>query len=70
VLYQPADPFGVLNVRLSAGHVLEVSGVEKPQLEVVFEHVVDRLPVDARPEGVCMIHRDCITVGDGGGMFE
>src|SRR5215203_2444787 len=46
VLYQLADPLSVLDVGLPAGNVLEVPGVEKPQLEVVFEHVVDGLPVD------------------------
>jgi hypothetical protein len=57
MLHQLADPFGILHVRLSARHVLEMPGVKKPQLEVIFEHVVDRLPVDA-----CGLHahqRNC-----------
>jgi hypothetical protein len=33
------------------GRSLEVAGVEKPQPEIVFEHTVDRLPVDA-----CSLH--------------
>jgi hypothetical protein len=38
---------------LRAGHVLDVLSVDQQQLEVVLEHVVDRLPVDARG-----LHRD------------
>src|SRR5215207_7637825 len=51
MLHQPADPFGIFHVRLSAGHVLEVPGVQKPALEVIFEQVVDGLPVDS-----CSLH--------------
>jgi hypothetical protein len=56
VLEQLAKPLGVLDVGLAAGHVLHVLGVHEPELEVVFEQVVDRLPVDAGG-----LHRD---VGD------
>src|SRR5215207_3357358 len=45
VLHKLADPLGVLDVGLPTGDVLEVPGVEKPQLEVVLQHVVDGLPV-------------------------
>ena len=41
MLDELADPLGVLNVGLPAGDVLEVLGVKKPALEVVFEQVVD-----------------------------
>jgi hypothetical protein len=46
VLHKLADPLGILYVGLPTGDVLEVPGVEKPQLEVVLQQVVDRLPVD------------------------
>src|SRR5829696_7103642 len=46
VLHELADPLGVLDVSLPARDVLEVPGIEKPQHEVVFQHVVDGLPVD------------------------
>jgi hypothetical protein len=36
VLHKLADPLSVLDVGLPAGDVLEVPGVKKPQLEVVF----------------------------------
>jgi len=45
VLEQLAKPLGVLDIGLSTGHVLHVLGVDQPKLEVVFEQVVDRLPV-------------------------
>src|SRR5215218_3812392 len=47
VLEQLAEPLGVLDVGLAAGHVLDVLGVDEPELEVVLEQVVDGLPVDA-----------------------
>jgi hypothetical protein len=56
VLEQPAEPLGVLDVGLAARHILDVLGVDEPELEVVLEQVVDRLPVDAGG-----LHRD---VGD------
>src|SRR5215212_1541456 len=46
VLHELANPLGVLDVGLPAWDVLEVAGIEKPQLEVVLQHVVDGLPVD------------------------
>ena len=33
-------------VGLAAGHVVQVLGVDQPHLELVFEQVVDRFPVD------------------------
>ena len=51
MLNQLADPRRVLNIGFPTWDVLEVAGVEKPQLEIVFEHVVDGLPVDA-----CSLH--------------
>ena len=51
VLNQLADPLGVFDVGLPAGDVLEVPSVEKPQLEVVLQQVIDWLPVDA-----CSLH--------------
>jgi hypothetical protein len=56
VLEQLAEPLGVPDVGLATGHVLDVLGVDEPELEVVLEQVVDRLPVDAG-----RLHRD---VGD------
>ena len=53
VLEQLAEPLGIQQVSLSAGHVLDVLGVHEQQLEVVLEQVVDRLPVDAG-----RLHRD------------
>ena len=53
MLEQLAQPLGVCDVGLAAGHVLDVRGVDQEQLEVVLEQVVDRLPVDARG-----LHRD------------
>jgi hypothetical protein len=47
VLDQLAAPLGVLDVALAAGHVTQVTGVVEPALELVFEQVVDRAPVDA-----------------------
>ncbi len=46
MLYQLADPLGVLYVGLPTGDVLEVPGVKKPQLKVVLQQIVDGLPVD------------------------
>jgi hypothetical protein len=53
VLKQLAEPLGVLDVGLAAGHVLDVLGVNEPELEVVLEQVIDRPPLDAR-----RLHRD------------
>ncbi len=51
MLNKLADPFGILDVCLPAGDVLEVLGIKKPQLEVIFEQVVDGLPIDP-----CCLH--------------
>jgi hypothetical protein len=48
VLEQLTEPLGVLHVGLAARHILDVLSVDQPELEVVLEQVVDRLPVDAR----------------------
>jgi hypothetical protein len=45
VLDQLADPHRIGHIRLAAGHVLEVLGVQQPALELILEQVVDRLPV-------------------------
>jgi hypothetical protein len=50
VLYELADPLGILYVGLLTRNVLHMPGVQQPALEVLFEHVVDRLPV--RPRGL------------------
>src|SRR3954453_9471714 len=46
-LPQLTQPLRVGDVGLAAGHVLDVPRVAQRQLEVVLEHVPDRLPVDA-----------------------
>ena len=46
-LHQLAQPLRVADVGLAARHVLDVAGVAQRQLEVVLEHVPDRLPIDA-----------------------
>jgi hypothetical protein len=47
VLEQLAEPLGGLHVGPAAGHVLDVLGVHEPELEVVLEQVLDRLPIAA-----------------------
>ena len=51
--HQLAEPLRVRDVGLAAGHVLDVARVAERQLEVVFEQLPDRLPVDAGG-----LHRD------------
>ncbi len=45
---QLGDPLRVADIRLVAGHRLEVGGIGEQQLEAVLEQVPDRLPVAAR----------------------
>ena len=46
---QVSDPLGVLDVGLATGHCLDVLSVDHQQLRSeALQHVVDRLPVDAR----------------------
>jgi len=47
VAHQLRDPLRILHVGLAAGHVLDVMGVADDQVDVAFQHGVDRLPVDA-----------------------
>jgi hypothetical protein len=44
VLEQLAEPLGVLDVGLSAGHIVDVLGIHQQQVEIVLHQVVDRLP--------------------------
>ncbi len=53
VLDQLTDPGRVDHVRLAAGDVAQVAGVQEPALEVRLERVEDRAPVDA-----CRLHAD------------
>ena len=48
MLQQLGQPFAVSDIRLPAGDVLDVLRIDQQQLEVAFQQVVDRLPVDAR----------------------
>jgi len=45
---QVGNPLAVLHVGLATGHVLDVVRIADDDLEVVLEHSMDRLPVDAR----------------------
>ena len=47
VLGQLADPLGVAHVGLAPRHVAHVAGVQEPAIELLFEQVQDRLPIDA-----------------------
>src|SRR5262249_3429182 len=47
VAQQVCDPFGIFDIGLATGDSLDVARVGDDQLEVTFENVVDRLPVDA-----------------------
>jgi hypothetical protein len=46
VLGQLADPLGVADVGLATRHVAHVAGVQEPAVELSFENVEDRLPID------------------------
>ena len=44
---QIADPVAILPVGLAAWHVLDVTSVAHHHLEIVLQHRIDRLPIDA-----------------------
>lgn len=44
---QVGDPRRIVHVTLASRHVADVHRVGQDQGEVLFEHVPDRLPVDA-----------------------
>jgi hypothetical protein len=47
------DPLAIEDVRLAAGDVLDVAGVDEKDLEAaLFEDIIDRDPVDA---GTCPV---------------
>jgi hypothetical protein len=48
VLQQFGQPGGVLDVGLAAGDLLDVVGIDQEDLQVAFQQVEDRLPVDPR----------------------
>jgi hypothetical protein len=45
VLDQLADPLGIGDVGLAAGHVAQVAGIQQPARQRVLQHVVDAPPV-------------------------
>jgi len=48
VLVELLQPLGIVHIRLSAGHVLDVAGVDEQHLEPAgFENLKDRNPVHA-----------------------
>jgi hypothetical protein len=47
VAQQVRDPLGIFDIGLATRHGLDVTRIGDDQLEVTFEDVVDRLPVDA-----------------------
>jgi hypothetical protein len=47
VAQQVCDPLGIFDIGLATRHGLDVTRIGDDQLEVTFEDVVDRLPVDA-----------------------
>src|ERR1700741_5372980 len=57
VLQKLRDPLTVLRVRLAPGNCLDVLGVCQNDLEVTFENVPYRLPINA-----CGFHRHVLDV--------
>jgi hypothetical protein len=47
VAQQVCDPLGVFDIGLATRHSLDVARIGDGQLEVTFENVIDRLPIDA-----------------------
>jgi hypothetical protein len=47
MLEQVGDPLGILDIRLAPRHGLDVRGSDDQHLKLVFEDVVDGLPIDA-----------------------
>src|SRR5215467_11079402 len=47
VAQQVCDPLGIFDIGLATRHSLDVTRIGDDQLEVTFEDVVDRLPVNA-----------------------
>jgi hypothetical protein len=45
---EPRQPLGVCDVRLAPGNILDMTGVDQDDLEMLFKHVVDWTPVNAR----------------------
>src|SRR5215471_3246040 len=57
VAQQVCDPLGIFDIGLASRHGLDVTRIGDDQLEVTFEDVVDRLPVNAS-----RFHRDGSTI--------
>ncbi len=47
VLEELTDPRGIADIGLASRHIAHVAGVQQSAFNCVFEHVVNRLPVDA-----------------------